>query len=134
MSVAFRKEKQMKRIIFVLLIVAVASIATGALATNKTSISNNVDTIVAMLERGKDATVFKADTFSPYAFIMESNGKMLVHPTLTGESLKEKALPVYTALMQANSEGVWVKYEWEGKLKHTYVKKTKSNLIVGSGY
>jgi hypothetical protein len=34
----------------------------------------------------------------------------------------------------ATPEGTWVKYEWKGKEKNTYVKKTKGNLIVGSGY
>ncbi len=124
----------MKRISVVLSVLAVLFVVTGAWAINKTNISTNVDTIVTQIESGKDVSVIKPDTYEPYAFVMESDGKMLVHPSLSGESLKEKALPIYTALKKAKSDGVWVEYEWEGKTKHTYVKKTKTNLIVGSGY
>lgn len=98
------------------------------------AISKNVDTIVAGIESGKKVTEYAPDAFEPYAFIMEENGKMLVHPSLTGESLAEKAPPVYQALLAATPEGIWVQYEWKGKTKHTYAKKTKDNLIVGSGY
>lgn len=124
----------MKRRAFVLSVFAVIFIVTGAWAVDKDAISKNVDTIVAGIEGGKDATGFKAEAYEPYAFIMEESGKLLVHPSLAGESLKEKAPPVYEALTKATHEGVWVEYEWKGKLKHTYAKKTKSNLIVGSGY
>lgn len=124
----------MKRIAVVLSVFAVIFVVTSAWAVDKDAISKNVDTIVAGIEGGKDATGFKSDAFEPYAFIMEESGKLLVHPTLAGESLKEKAPPVYDALTKATPEGVWVEYEWKGKVKHTYAKKTKSNLIVGSGY
>lgn len=124
----------MRRLAVVLCLLGVFCMPMSALATDKAAISSNVDSIVAMIESGKDANAIKPDAFDPYAFIMEADGKMLVHPTLTGESLKEKAPPVYTAVIQASPEGTWVEYEWKGKLKHTYVKTTKSNLIVGSGY
>lgn len=124
----------MKRIALTLSIIAVLSIAAFAVAVDKTAIQKNVDTIVAEIESGKDAAAFKADAFEPYAFIMKENGEMVVHPTLTGKSLKEEAAPVYQALMQATPEGVWVEYEWKGKVKHTYAKKVKDTLIVGSGY
>jgi len=109
-------------------------VSAGYSAVDEAAISSNVDTIVAAIDSGKDASEFKADAYQPYAFIMEEGGKMLVHPSLTGESLKEKAPPVYQALMNATPAGVWVEYEWQGKMKHTYAKKTSSNLIVGSGY
>jgi hypothetical protein len=124
----------MKQLALVLSLLAVLFVVTDTWAVDEAAISGNVDTIVAGIESGKDITVFKADAYDPYAFIMEENGKMLVHPTLIGKSLKEVAPPVYEALMQASPEGTWVKYEWKGKEKHTYAKKTKSNLIVGSGY
>ena len=54
------------------------------------------------------AASYAPDAFEPYAFIMQEDGKMLVHPSLTGENLMEKAPPVYQALMKANPEGVWV--------------------------
>lgn len=124
----------MKQLALVLSLLAVLFVVTDTWAVDEAAISGNVDTIVAGIESGKDITVFKADAYDPYAFVMEENGKMLVHPTLVGKSLKEVAPPVYEALMQASPEGTWVKYEWKGKEKHTYAKKTKSNLIVGSGY
>ena len=124
----------MKRFAFVLSVVAVLFLVTGALAADKEAISKNVDTIVAAVDGGKDAASYKADAFTPYAFILEEAGKLIVHPSLAGESLKEKAPPVYEALTKATPEGVWVEYEWKGKTKHTYAKKTKNNLIVGSGY
>ena len=65
---------------------------------------------------------------------MEAGGNLIVHPTLAGQSLKEKAAPVYDAVAKATPEGTWVDYEWQGKMKHSYVKTTKSGLIVGSGY
>ncbi len=124
----------MKRISLILSVLRVMVVATGAFAVNKEAISGNVDAIVTLIESGKDTSVLKADSVNPYAFVMEADGKMLVHPSLEGKNLKDAAPPVYTALMQANAEGVWVEYEWKGKTKHTYVKKTTNNLIVGSGY
>ncbi len=124
----------MKRLALVLSLCALFFVVSNALAVDKAAITSNVDTIVAGLESGKDVMTFKADAYDPYAFIMKEDGSMLVHPTLAGESLKEKAPPVYTALLKANQAGVWLEYEWQGKIKNTYAKKTKSNLIVGSGY
>ena len=124
----------MKRLTLVLSLFTVLFVVAGAWALDKVAISHNVDVIVAEIDNGQDATAFKADAYEPYAFIMEEQGTMLVHPTLSGESLKEKAPPVYEALMQATPEGTWVKYQWQGKEKNTYAKKTKNNLIVGSGY
>lgn len=58
----------------------------------------------------------------------------MVHPSLTGKSLKKKAQPVYDECVKATADGLWVDYVWKKKQKHTYVRKTKSGLIVGSGY
>jgi len=125
----------MKRFVFALSLLSVLCFAAASLATvNEAAISDNVNAIVAGIDQGQDVMSFKADAYEPYAFIMEEDGTLLVHPTLSGESLKEKAPPVYEALMKATPEGVWVEYEWQGKTKHTFAKKTKGNLIVGSGY
>ena len=51
-----------------------------------------------------------------------------------GKSLKEVAEPVYNELINATADGNWVDYVWKEKQKHTYVRKTKGGLIVGSGY
>lgn len=124
----------MKRLAIVLSLLAVLFVVTGAWAVDKDAISKNVDAIAAGINSGKDAASYKANDTDPYAFILEENGKLLVHPSLAGESLKEKAPPVYEALLKANTDGIWVQYEWKGKTKNTYAKKTSNNLIVGSGY
>ncbi len=124
----------MKSISIVLSLMLVLVLSTGAFSANKDAISKNVDGIAAGIDQGQATSEFKANDYSPYVFVMEELGKLLVHPSLTGESLKDKAAPVYEALQQATPDGVWVDYEWKGKMKHTYAKKTKSGLIVGSGY
>ena len=127
----------MKRITltFIVLIVGFC-FATSAFAADKAAIKKQVDTIVAAINSGKTAADFKsaAQNKPHYVFIMEENGMLLVHPALAGQSLKEKAEPAYKECVKATTEGVWVSYEWHGKKKHTYVRKTKSGLIVGSGY
>ncbi len=103
-------------------------------AADKAMIQKNVDVIAASIDGGKAAAEFKANDYDPYAFIMEASGNLIVHPTLVGQNLKEKAGPVYDAVVKATPAGTWVDYEWQGKMKHSYVKTTKSGLIVGSGY
>ena len=87
----------MKRFAVVLSLVALFSFVSGAWAVDEALISKNVDTIVVAIEGGDDIMAMTADAYEPYMFIMEEGGKMLVHPSLAGESLKEKAPPVYTA-------------------------------------
>ena len=106
----------------------------NAFAADKAAIQQNVDDIVMAIDGGKLAKDFKADAYTPYAFIMEQSGNLIVHPSLAGQSLKEKAPPVFDAIIKATAAGNWVDYEWKGKQKHSYVKKTASDLIVGSGY
>ena len=125
----------MKRIAIVMLALFVVFAVTGyAVAGDKDAIKKNVDEVVAAIDGGKKATDFKSDAYTPYVFILEEGGMTLVHPSLTGKSLKEAAAPVYENLIKATADGVWIEYMWKEKKKHTYVKKTKSNLIVGSGY
>lgn len=111
-------------------------LATGALAADKDAIKKQVDEIVVSIDSGKKAQDFKdaAQNKPSYVFIMKEGGEMLVHPSLVGQSLKDKALPVYNECSKATADGTWVKYEWKGKEKNTYVRKTKDGLIVGSGY
>ena len=111
-------------------------LATGAFAADKDAIKKQVDDIVVAIDGGKTAEDFSsaAQNKPCYVFIMEEGGKLLVHPSLVGQSLKEKAEPVYNECAKATADGIWVDYVWKEKQKHTYVRKTKSGLIVGSGY
>ena len=127
----------MKRatIISLALILGLCLVA-GAFAADKDAIKKQVDEIVVSIDSGKKAQDFKdaAQNKPSYVFIMKEDGNMLVHPSLVGQSLKEKAEPVYNECSKATADGTWVKYEWKGKEKNTYVRKTKDGLIVGSGY
>jgi hypothetical protein len=123
----------MKQVLRTLCMVAYFLLATGAMAADKAAIKKNVDDMVAAINNGKTATSYTADAYTPYAFIMEPNGRLIVHPYLAGEYLQEKAAPVYKALQQATTDGIWVTYFWKGAQKETYVRRTKNNLTVGSG-
>ena len=83
---------------------------------------------------GKDAASFAHDAYTPYVFIMEADGKLIVHPTLAGKDLKVEGKPIYDAIEAATPQGSWVKYMWKDNEKNTYIKKTSNKLIVGSGY
>lgn len=122
--------------IAMLALIACFVVVAGALAADKEAIKQQVDEIVVALDEGKTPQDFKdaAKKEPYYVFIMQEDGTLLVHPSLEGQSLKEKAEPVYNALIASTPEGNWVGYEWQGKQKHTYVRTTKNGLIVGSGY
>lgn len=124
----------MKRLLVLVSLVALTLFATHAFAADREAISKNVDEIVAGIDGGKAATDYAPNAYTPYAFIMDANGTLIVHPKLTGKDLKEVAMPIYEALQAATPEGVWVQYQWDGKEKNTYAKKTKNNLTVASGY
>ena len=127
----------MKRTIIISLALVVGlCLVAGAFAADKDAIKKQVDEIVVAIDSGKKAQDFKdaAQNKPSYVFIMEENGQMLVHPSLVGQSLKDKAEPVYNECSKATADGTWVKYEWQGAEKNTYVRKTKEGLIVGSGY
>jgi len=111
-------------------------LATGAFAADKDAIKKQVDDIVVAIDGGKTAKDFTsaAQNKPSYVFIMEEGGMLLVHPSLVGKSLKEKAEPVYNECAKGTADGVWVDYVWKEKQKHTYVRKCKSGIIVGSGY
>ena len=127
----------MKRVAIISFVLMVGvCLAAGAFAADKAAIKKQVDDIVMAINGGKTADDFKsaAQNEPHYVFIMEKEGKLLVHPSLAGQSLKEKAEPVYNECAKATADGVWVDYEWKGEQKHTYVRTTESGLIVGSGY
>ena len=129
----------MKKYLLIMLVVMVGLSLTGfvsAADVDKDAIKAKVDEIAVAIEGGKPVSDFAdAANLKPhYVYIMEEGGKLLVHPSLTGESLKEKAAPVFEAVSQATMEGTWVKYQWKGAEKNAYVRKTKTGVIVGSGY
>ncbi|MBW1726737.1 MAG: cache domain-containing protein [Deltaproteobacteria bacterium] len=127
----------MKRVAIIsLALIFSLCLATGAFSADKDAIKKQVDDIVIAIDGGKTAEDFTsaAQNKPYYVFIMEEGGKLLVHPSLVGQSLKDKAEPVYNECAKATADGVWVGYVWKEKQKHTYVRKTKSGLIVGSGY
>ena len=127
----------MKKCFLILLVVVVGLSLTGLVsAADKDAIKAQVDEIAIAIEGGKPVSDFAdAAKIQPhYVFIMEESGNLLVHPTLPGKSLKEEAAPAYDAVIQATLDGNWVMYEWDGKEKNAYVRKTKTGVIVGSGY
>ena len=127
----------MKKCFLIMLVVVVSLSLTGIVsAADKDAIKAQVDEIAIAIEGGKPASDFAdaAKREPNYVFIMEENGNVLVHPSLVGESLKEKAAVAYDAVIQATLEGNWVMYEWQGAEKNAYVRKTKTGVIVGSGY
>lgn len=127
----------MRKHLLISIIVIVGLMFAGiGFAADKDAIKAQVDEIVMAIDGGKMAADFAdaAQRKPYYVYIMEENGNLLVHPSLVGQNLKEKAAPAYDAVIQATPAGNWVKYEWQGKEKNAYVRKTKSGLIVGSGY
>lgn len=122
--------------VIALALVLAVCFATGVFAADKDAIKAQVDEIVMAIDGGKKAEDFMdaAKKEPYYVFILKEDGQLIVHPSLAGQSLKEKAEPVYMELINATPEGKWVAYEWKGSQKHTYVRKTKDGLIVGSGY
>lgn len=120
----------------VLVVIVGVSLAGMVSAGDKAAIKAQVDEIVMAIDDGKMASDFAdaANREPYYVYIMEQSGNLLVHPSLVGENLKEKASPAYEAVVQATANGTWVKYEWKGKEKNAYVRKTQNGVIVGSGY
>lgn len=127
----------MKKYCLIALAIIVSLSLTGiASADDKDAIKAQVDEIVVAIDGGKTPADF-ADAAKKepyYVYIMEESGNLLVHPSLVGQNLKEKAAPAYDAVVMATPEGTWVKYTWNDKEKNAYVRKTKSGAIVGSGY
>ena len=124
----------MNRQPLLLLLMLALFFVANVLAEDKISAEKNVSEMIALLESGRDASSVAPDAFTPYVFVMDQDGRLLVHPTLAGEDLKEKARPIYEILLRATPEGLWVEYTWKGKEKQTFVKRYRDRLIVASGY
>lgn len=124
----------MNRQPFLLLLLLALFFVANVLAEDKISAEKNVSEMIALLESGRDASSVAPDAFTPYVFVMDQDGRLLVHPTLAGENLQEKARPIYETLLRATPEGLWVQYTWKGKDKQTFVKRYRDRLIVASGY
>ena len=127
----------MKKYLLIMLVVMVSLSLTGFVsAADKDAIKAKVDEIAVAIEGGKPASDFAdAAQLKPhYVYIMEEDGNLLVHPAHTGKNLKDVAKVAFDAVAQATMEGGWVKYEWKGAEKNAYVRKTKTGVIVGSGY
>ena len=101
---------------------------------DQATIIKNVDTIVAAINDGKSATGFKSTDYSPFCGIMNEEGELIVSPKGSGINLKRWAPYIYTEIAKGTVSGIWVDYPVKGKLKHVYVKKTKNNMFVTSGY
>ena len=129
----------MKKYLLIMLVVMVGLSLTGVVSAadvDKDAIKAKVDEIAVAIEGGKPASDFAdAAKLEPhYVYIMQEDGKLLVHPAHTGKNLKDVAKVAFDAVAQATMEGGWVKYEWQGAEKNAYVRKTKTGVIVGSGY
>jgi len=104
------------------------------MVTDKTIIMTNVDTIVAGLNGGKSAADFKAKDYSPYCSIMDQGGELIVHSAFAGMNVRVSVPYIYDEISKGTAEGIWVEYPVRGKLTRSYVKKTKNDLFVSSGY
>lgn len=124
----------MKNLLIFLTMLLLFAWSAPVWANDRKLVKQRVDDMVEAINKGKPATDFAADTYTPYVFIMEASGKLLVHPYLQKEYLPEKAAPIYEVLQQATKEGIWVQYLWKGAEKTSYVRRTSNNLIIGSGY
>jgi hypothetical protein len=127
----------MKKFFMITMVMILGLSLTGVvIAGDKDAIKAQVDEIVTAIDSGTKAADFsEAAKRKPYyVYIMEESGTLVVHPSLTGKSLKEAAAPAYDAVVKATPAGTWVKYQWKGKEKNAYVRKTKDGDIVGSGY
>ncbi len=108
--------------------------AETATATHKPWIIKNVDTIVASINRGKSATDFSPEDFTPFIAIMDIEGEMIVHPRWPGFNVRNVVPYIYNEIAKGTAAGTWVEYPSGGKLKHVYVRKTNNDLFVTSGY
>jgi hypothetical protein len=124
----------MKKIPYTGFVLLLVMMLTGVILAHEIAENKKlVDEVVDAINKGKKAEDFKhlSKKEPYYVFIMEPDGRFLVHP-LYG-SLQEWDKPIFNAVSKATTEGLWVSYDYQGK-RHTYVRKTKSGLIVGSGH
>ena len=125
----------MKRNLFAGLVLLVSMMLTGVILAHE--IEENkilVDEVVVAINNGNKAEDFKELAYKKpyYLFIMEQNGTFLVHPSVA--RLQDWDKDIFDALSKATTEGLWVSYPMLGETAHTYVRRTKSGLIVASGH
>lgn len=125
----------MKRVVLIGIVLFIGfCLPISAIAADKGAIEKGVSAVVAA---GKfdDATCKANSPESLYVFVMEKGGKLLVHPKkdTIGSLNAPKFKVIYDELVKASSSGTWVKYNWNGKEKNTYVQKS-GDKIVGCGY
>ncbi|MBF0303309.1 MAG: hypothetical protein HQK73_09730 [Desulfamplus sp.] len=125
----------MKRVALISLVLLLGlCVPFSAIAADKEAIEKGVSAVVSS---GKlDDETCKANApESLYIFVMEEGGKLLVHPKK--DAIQNLNAPkyqvIYDEVKKASPEGVWVKYNWDGKEKNTFVKKV-GDKIVGCGY
>ena len=124
----------MKKILCAGLVLLVGMLFTGVILAHEIEENKKlVNEVVDAINKGKKAEDSKdlAKKEPYYVFIMEQDGRFLVHPYFT--RLQEWDKPIFDAVSKATAEGLWVSYPYLGE-SHTYVRKTKSGLIVGSGH
>lgn len=106
----------------------------SAIAADKGAIEKGVSAVVSS-GHFDDAVCKKNAPESLYIFVMEESGKLIVHPKK--DAIKNLNAPkykvIYDELIKASSSGTWVQYQWGGKEKNTFVKKS-GDKIVGCGY
>jgi len=124
----------MKKILYTGLVLLIGIMFTGVILAHEIEENKKlVNEVVDAINKGKKAEDSKdlAKKEPYYVFIMEQDGRFLVHPYFT--RLQEWDKPIFDAVSKATAEGLWVSYPYLGE-SHTYVRKTKSGLIVGSGH
>ncbi len=124
----------MKKILYTGLVLLIGIMFTGVILAHEIEENKKlVNEVVDAINKGKKPEDSKdlAKKEPYYVFIMEQDGRFLVHPYFT--RLQEWDKPIFDAVSKATAEGLWVSYPYLGE-SHTYVRKTKSGLIVGSGH
>ncbi len=118
-----------------MVVVLTVALFVFAQRSDKEASKKRVDEIVTAIDSGKTALEFKAAAKEdPFVFIMKMDGTMLVHPTLAGKNVKSESEQMYKVVSKADANGKWVRYEmFPGWSLDTYVRKTKDELVVGSG-
>jgi hypothetical protein len=122
----------MKKILYASLALLLGTMLSGVILAHEIEENKKlVDEVVVAINNGRKAEDFKdlAKKEPYYVFIMEPDGRFLVHPVKT----RVDDWRIFDALSKATTEGLWVSYDYLGR-RHTYVRKTKGGLIVGSGH